>query len=95
MLLRGVALAIGLGLVWLLAVQNLLAALAAPLLRLGRAAQKGLPGPNAGSLAAALGSAAGHAGRRRRWSAAGRRPWWSRRTWSASSRVGARGAAPP
>jgi ABC-2 type transport system permease protein len=56
-LLRGVALAIGLGLVWLLAVQNLLALLAAPLLDWVAQAQKGLPGPNAGSLAAALGSA--------------------------------------
>jgi ABC-type transport system involved in multi-copper enzyme maturation permease subunit len=55
-LLRGVALAVGLGLVWLLAVQNLLALLAAPLLDWVAQAQKGLPGPNAGSLAAALGS---------------------------------------
>ncbi|WP_312033741.1 ABC transporter permease [Actinoplanes sp. TBRC 11911] len=55
-LLRGVALALGLGLVWLLAVQNLLALLAAPLLDWIAQAQKGLPGPNAGSLAAALGS---------------------------------------
>jgi ABC-2 type transport system permease protein len=56
-LLRGVALAVGLGLVWLLAVQNLLALLAAPLLDWVARAQKGLPGPNAGALAAALGSA--------------------------------------
>jgi len=56
-LLRGVALAIGLGLVWMLAVQNLLSALAAPLLDWVAQAQKGLPGPNTGSLAAALGSA--------------------------------------
>jgi ABC-type transport system involved in multi-copper enzyme maturation permease subunit len=55
-LLRGVALPIGLGLVWLLAVQNLLALLAAPLLDWVAQMQKGLPGPNAGSLAAALGS---------------------------------------
>jgi ABC-2 type transport system permease protein len=55
-LLRGVALALGLGLVWLLAVQNLLAGLAAPLLDWVAQAQKGLPGPNAGALAAALGS---------------------------------------
>ena len=54
--LRGVALAIGLGLVWLLAVQNLISALAAPLLAWVAQAQKGLPGPNAGALAAALGS---------------------------------------
>jgi ABC-2 type transport system permease protein len=56
-LLRGVALALGLGLVWLLAVQNLIALLAAPLLDWVAQAQKGLPGPNAGALAAALGSA--------------------------------------
>jgi ABC-2 type transport system permease protein len=56
-LLRGVALALGLGLVWLLAVQNLLALLAAPLLDWVAQAQKALPGPNAGALAAALGSA--------------------------------------
>jgi len=56
-LLRGVALALGLGLVWLLAVQNLLALLAAPLLDWVAQGQKGLPGPNAGALAAALGSA--------------------------------------
>ncbi|WP_433364544.1 ABC transporter permease [Actinoplanes sp. CA-142083] len=56
-LLRGVALAIGLGLVWMLAVQNLLSALAAPLLEWVAQAQKGLPGPNTGALAAALGSA--------------------------------------
>jgi ABC-type transport system involved in multi-copper enzyme maturation permease subunit len=55
-LLRGVALALGLGLVWLLAVQNLLALLAAPLLTWVAQAQKGLPGPNAGAVAAALGS---------------------------------------
>lgn len=55
-LLRGVALPIGLGLVWLLAVQNLIAIIAAPLLGWVARAQKGLPGPNAGSLVAALGS---------------------------------------
>lgn len=55
-LLRGVTLALGLGLVWLLAVQNLLALLAAPLLDWVAQAQQGLPGPNAGALAAALGS---------------------------------------
>jgi ABC-type transport system involved in multi-copper enzyme maturation permease subunit len=54
--LRGVALPIGLGLVWLLAVQNLLAAIAAPLLDWVARAQEYLPGPNAGSLAAALGA---------------------------------------
>jgi ABC-2 type transport system permease protein len=54
--LRGVAMPIGLGLVWLMAVQNLLTAVAAPLLDWVAEAQKGLPGPNAGSLVAALGS---------------------------------------
>lgn len=56
-LLRSVALPIGLGLVWLLAVQNLLAGIAAPLLSWVATAQKGLPGPNAGSLVASLGAA--------------------------------------
>jgi len=55
--LRGVALPIGLGLVWMLAVQNMLTAIAAPLLDWVARAQEYLPGPNAGSLAAALGSA--------------------------------------
>lgn len=54
--LRAVALPVGLGLVWMLAVQNLLAAIAAPLLDWVAELQKGLPGPNAGSLAAALGA---------------------------------------
>lgn len=54
--LRGVAMPIGLGLVWLMAVQNLLTAVAAPLLDWVAEAQKGLPGPNAGSLVATLGS---------------------------------------
>lgn len=54
--LRGVALPVGLGLVWLLAVQNLLAGIAAPLLDWVAQMQKGLPGPNAGSLVAALGA---------------------------------------
>jgi ABC-2 type transport system permease protein len=54
--LRGVALPVGLGLVWLLAVQNLLASIAAPLIGWIAQLQKGLPGPNAGSLVAALGS---------------------------------------
>ncbi|WP_446219011.1 ABC transporter permease subunit [Micromonospora sp. IBHARD004] len=54
--LRSVALPVGLGLVWMLAVQNLLAAIAAPLLDWVAQVQKGLPGPNAGSLAAALGA---------------------------------------
>ncbi|MFI7429227.1 ABC transporter permease [Micromonospora sp. NPDC049836] len=54
--LRAVALPVGLGLVWLLAVQNLLSAIAAPLVDWVAQAQKGLPGPNAGALAAALGA---------------------------------------
>jgi ABC-type transport system involved in multi-copper enzyme maturation permease subunit len=56
--LRGVALAVGLGLVWALAVQNLLAGIAAPLLDWVAQMQKGLPGPNAGSLVATLGAPA-------------------------------------
>ncbi|GAA3566027.1 hypothetical protein GCM10022222_57290 [Amycolatopsis ultiminotia] len=52
---RSVALPIGLGLVWMLAVQNLLASVAAPLLDWVATAQRGLPGPNAGSLVAGLG----------------------------------------
>jgi ABC-2 type transport system permease protein len=60
--LRGVALPIGLGLVWMLAVQNLLASIAAPLLDWVAEAQKGLPGPNAGSLVAALGGSEGTPG---------------------------------
>ena len=55
--LRGVALPLGLGLVWALAVQNLLASIAAPLLDWVAQMQKGLPGPNAGSLVATLGAA--------------------------------------
>lgn len=53
---RSVALPIGLGLVWLLAVQNLLASVAAPLLDWVATVQRGLPGPNAGSLVAGLGA---------------------------------------
>jgi ABC-type transport system involved in multi-copper enzyme maturation permease subunit len=56
--LRGVALPVGLGLVWLLAVQNLLSLIAAPLLDGVAQLQKGLPGPNAGSLVAAVGASA-------------------------------------
>jgi ABC-type transport system involved in multi-copper enzyme maturation permease subunit len=54
--LRGVALPVGLGLVWLLAVQNLLTLIAAPLLDWVAQLQKALPGPNAGSVVAALGA---------------------------------------
>jgi ABC-2 type transport system permease protein len=57
-LLRGVALPVGLGLVWLLAVQSLLSLIAAPLLDWVAQLQKGLPGPNAGSLVAAVGAPA-------------------------------------
>jgi len=56
--LRSVALPVGLGLVWMLAVQNLLSAIAAPLLDWVADLQKLLPGPNAGAVAAAFGSAA-------------------------------------
>ncbi|CAM3912235.1 ABC transporter permease subunit [Kibdelosporangium persicum] len=51
---RGVALPIGLGLVWMLAIQNLLSSIAAPLLDWVNEVQKGLPGPNAGALVASL-----------------------------------------
>jgi ABC-type transport system involved in multi-copper enzyme maturation permease subunit len=60
--LRGVALPVGLGLVWLLAVQNLLNLIAAPMLEQVAQAQKLLPGPNAGSVAAALGADPGTPG---------------------------------
>lgn len=55
-LLRSVALPIGLGLVWVLAVQNLVATLAAPLIDWVADLQQYLPGPNAGSLVASLGA---------------------------------------
>ncbi|MFC0110854.1 hypothetical protein [Kibdelosporangium aridum] len=51
---RGVAMPIGLGLVWMLAIQNLLSSIAAPLLGWVGDMQKGLPGPNAGALVASL-----------------------------------------
>jgi hypothetical protein len=54
--LRAVALPVGLGLVWMLAVQNLLSGLVAPVLDWVATVQQGLPGPNAGSLVAALGA---------------------------------------
>lgn len=53
--MRAVALPVGIGLVWMLAIQNLITDLAAPLLGWVDAAQKFLPGPAAGSLAATLG----------------------------------------
>jgi ABC-2 type transport system permease protein len=52
--LRGTALAVGLGLVWVLAVENLVVNVAAPLLGFFDAAQAALPGVNAGSLVAGL-----------------------------------------
>jgi ABC-2 type transport system permease protein len=61
-LLRGVALAVGLGLVWMLAVQNLISGLAAPLLPWVDSAQRGLPGPGAGARVAALGAPSGTPG---------------------------------
>ncbi len=54
--LRGVALPVGLGLVFMLAVQNLLASIAAPLLDWVATAQEWLPGPNAGAVAYAVGA---------------------------------------
>ncbi len=55
-LFRGVALPIGLGLVWALVIENLIRSVAAPLLDSFDTLQKGLPGVNAGSLVAALGA---------------------------------------
>jgi ABC-type transport system involved in multi-copper enzyme maturation permease subunit len=52
--LRGTALPVGLGLVWVLAIENLVVNVAAPLLGFFDAAQAVLPGANAGSLVAAL-----------------------------------------
>jgi ABC-2 type transport system permease protein len=52
--LRSTALPIGLGLVWVLAVENLIVNVAAPLLGVFDTAQAALPGVNAGSLVAAL-----------------------------------------
>ncbi|MBO0814451.1 MAG: ABC transporter permease subunit [Actinobacteria bacterium] len=60
--LRAVALPVGIGLVWMLAVQNLISALAAPLLDWVNAAQQWLPGPAAGSLVATLGGSEGTPG---------------------------------
>ncbi|GAA3278715.1 ABC transporter permease [Nesterenkonia halobia] len=54
---RSVALPIGIGLVWILAVQNLLSVLAAPLLSWYAEAQWLLPGPAVGSVVAAVGAA--------------------------------------
>jgi ABC-type transport system involved in multi-copper enzyme maturation permease subunit len=52
--LRSTALPIGLGLVWILAIESLVVNVAAPLLALFDAGQAVLPGVNAGSLVAAL-----------------------------------------
>jgi ABC-type transport system involved in multi-copper enzyme maturation permease subunit len=52
--LRNTALPIGLGLVWILAIESLVVNVAAPLLALFDAGQAVLPGVNAGSLVAAL-----------------------------------------
>ncbi len=54
-LIRGTALSVGLGLVWVLAVENLIRA-TAPLLSVMASIEKALPGVNAGSLVAALGA---------------------------------------
>ncbi|ADD40523.1 ABC transporter permease [Stackebrandtia nassauensis] len=53
---RGVAVAVGIGLVWMLAVQNLLVSIAAPLIDWIADAQEWLPGPVAGSLVESLGA---------------------------------------
>jgi ABC-2 type transport system permease protein len=52
---QGTALPIGLGVVWILGVENLIVNVAAPLLDFAETVQKGLPGVNAGSLVSALG----------------------------------------
>jgi ABC-type transport system involved in multi-copper enzyme maturation permease subunit len=57
--LRGTALAIGLGLVWVLAVESLVVNVAAPLLGFFDTLQAALPGVNAGSLVAALAGSGG------------------------------------
>lgn len=60
-LLRGTALSVGFGVVWVLAVENLLRATAA-LVPAIAVVEKGLPGVNAGSLVAALGGPQSSAG---------------------------------
>jgi ABC-2 type transport system permease protein len=52
---RGTALPIGLGVVWILGVENLIVNVAATLLGFAETLQKGLPGVNAGSLVSAIG----------------------------------------
>ena len=54
--LRGTALSIGLGLIWVLVVENVLRAVASIIGPIGTI-EKGLPGVNAGSLVAGLGGA--------------------------------------
>jgi ABC-type transport system involved in multi-copper enzyme maturation permease subunit len=51
---RGTALPIGLGVVWIMGIENLIVNVAAPLLGLAETLQKGLPSVNAGSLVSAL-----------------------------------------
>jgi GNAT superfamily N-acetyltransferase/ABC-type transport system involved in multi-copper enzyme maturation permease subunit len=67
--LRGTALSIGLGLVWVMAIENLIRA-TAPLIDVISKIEKALPGVNAGSLVAALGGVRGLLRRRRRAGAA-------------------------
>jgi ABC-2 type transport system permease protein len=52
---RGMALPIGLGVVWIMGVENLIVNVAAALLDFAEMLQKALPGVNAGSLVSALG----------------------------------------
>ena len=51
---RGTALPIGLGVVWIMGIENLIVNVAVPLLDLAETLQKGLPSVNAGSLVSAL-----------------------------------------
>jgi ABC-2 type transport system permease protein len=60
--LRGTALPIGLGVVWVMGIENLIRNVAAPLLDFAETLQKGLPGVNAGSLVSALGGGGGTPG---------------------------------
>lgn len=56
--LRGTALSIGLGLIWVMAVENLIRGTAGLVSAIGQI-EKGLPGVNAGSLASSLGASGG------------------------------------
>ncbi|WP_020666663.1 ABC transporter permease subunit [Amycolatopsis nigrescens] len=60
--MRGVALPIGLGLVWMLVIQTLLFGIAAPLVGWVNSLALALPGANAGSLVASLGANSGTPG---------------------------------